>query len=69
MGENDLASIRFTQRELSTLRRAAEILEELREVRGNDDDDLGVDIALAGYTLREIVTNDVDAAPMHEMIS
>jgi hypothetical protein len=51
----ELRSIRLTSAERATLARAATLLERLRELRQFDDDDLGVDIALSGYTLRELL--------------
>ena len=49
MGEADLTTVRLTERERATLRRASEILSNVREARGPqfDDDAVGVDIALA----------------------
>lgn len=58
MGCGDLRSIRLTARERATLASAARILEELRGRRESDDDALGVDVALAAYTVREVLEGE-----------
>lgn len=56
MGERDLASVRLTTRERATLAAAAALLDRLRELREDADDDLTVDVAMAGHTCRELAS-------------
>ncbi len=62
LGEHDLRSVYLTPREKTTLTRAAEILQELRErlEDGRQDWDDGpiVDIALAAHTCRDVVAEE-----------
>ncbi len=61
MGESDLVDVVFTNAERVTLARAAKILGQLREKRAYDDDDLGVDIALAAYVIADLLEGPVPA--------
>ena len=52
--ESDLDVIVLSQSERDTLRRAGNILGQLRDLRGDQDDELGMDIALAMYACQEL---------------
>jgi hypothetical protein len=52
-----LVEVRLTNAERITLRRAQDILDRLRDLRGQkdyDEDEMNVDIAMASYTLQQL---------------
>ena len=62
MGERDLQFVRLTARERKAVADTAVIMERLRELRDDADDDLTTDIALAAHVCREIL--DTSTVPL-----
>lgn len=56
---SDLADVTLTAKERAALLAAAKILGQIRELRDNDDDALGVDIALAYYVLTDLICEGI----------
>jgi len=54
MGDRDLASVVLSRGERDILRKASALLFDLRTMRHLDDDDPGIDIALAAHVCHDI---------------
>jgi hypothetical protein len=59
MGEEDLPQIRFTPKERMLLKQAAQLLQEVRDLRTDDDDDLTTDVALAHHVCLELSQDSI----------
>jgi hypothetical protein len=62
MDEEDLPQIRFSPKERLLLSQTAKLLQEVRELRMDEDDDLTTDVALAHYLCNELAQETVMSA-------